>query len=218
MGFPESWKVLAERQRRWWRWWRRWKRTKNKKSPSYPGWLNYKYLGNILLSSTDRSGSDILRETYDYLGEKGRNARFNIRQKIIRLGGLPTESMLYILQTIIAPVITYGSDVWGKTKSAKASVDRLFLKCAKSALRVKYNTSNVIVYGECGTFPPSVACDINVICFYNRSINMYSNRLAMIVLNELKYLHLNGFRTWVTDVLHLSQTYGVENFDMDCIS
>ena len=46
---------------------------------------------------------------------------------------------------------------------------------------------------------------------------MYSNRLARIVLNELKYLHHNGFRTWVTDVLHLPQTYGVENFDMDCI-
>ena len=33
---------------------------------------NYKYLGNIL-SSTGRSGSDLFRETYDYLGVKGRN-------------------------------------------------------------------------------------------------------------------------------------------------
>ena len=75
-----------------------------------------------------------------------------------------------------------------------------------------------MVYGECGTFPPSVTCDINVICFYNRLKNMSSNRLARIVLNKLEYLHHNGFRTWVTDVLHLSQTYGVQNFDMDCNS
>ena len=118
--------------------------------------------------------------------------------------------MLYIFQTI-APILTYGSDVWGINKSAKVSTDRMFLKCAKSALGVKYNTSNVMVYGECN----SVTCDINVICFYNRLKNMSSNRLARIVLNELEYLHHNGFRTWVTDVLHLSQTYGVENFDMD---
>ena len=150
---------------------------------------NYKYLGNII------SG-----------------------KKIIRLGGLPTESMLYIFQTIIAPILTYGSDVWGISKSAKVSADRMFLKCAKSALGVKYNTSNVMVYGECGTFPPIVTCDINVICFYNRLKKMSSNRLARVVLNELEYLHHNGFRTWVTDVLHLSQTYGVENFDMDCNS
>ena len=126
--------------------------------------------------------------------------------------------MLYIFQTIIAPILTYGSDVWGISTSAKVSADRMFLKCAKSALGVKYNTSNVMVYGECGTFPPSVTCDINVICFYNRLKNIASNRLARIVLNELEYLHHNGFRTWVTDVLHLSQTYGDENFDMDCNS
>ena len=47
---------------------------------------------------------------------------------------------------------------------------------------------------------------------------MYRKRLARIVLNELEYLHHNGFRTWVTDELRLSQTYGVENFDMDCNS
>ena len=160
---------------------------------------NYKYLGNIL-SSTGHSGSDLLRETYDYLGVRGRNTWFDIRQKIIRLGGLPTKSMLYIFQTIIAPILTYGSDVWGISKSAKVGADRMFLKCAKGALGVKYNTSNVMVYGECGTFPPSVICDINVICFYNRLKNMSSNRLARIVLNELEYLHHNGFRTWVTDV------------------
>ena len=38
----------------------------------------YKYLGNIL-SSTGRNGSDMLRETYDYLGEKSRNTWFNTR-------------------------------------------------------------------------------------------------------------------------------------------
>ena len=113
--------------------------------------------------------------------------------------------------------LAYGSDVWGISKTAKVSADRMLLKCAKSALGVKYNTSNVMVYGECGAFPPSVTCDINVICFYNRLKNMSSNRLARIVLNELEYLHHNGFRTWVTDVLHLSQTYGVENFDMIAI-
>ena len=42
--------------------------------------------------------------------------------------------------------------------------------------------------------------------------------LARIALNVLEYLYHNDFRTWVTDVLHLSQTCGVENCDMDCNS
>ena len=62
----------------------------------------------------------------------------------------------------------------------------MFLKCVKSALGVKYNTNKVKVHGECGTFPPSVTCNINVISFYNRLKNMHSSKPAMILLNELE--------------------------------
>ena len=49
--FPESWKVLAERRRRWRRRRRRRrrKRTKNNKSPGYPGWLiKWRYSRDVL--------------------------------------------------------------------------------------------------------------------------------------------------------------------------
>ena len=153
---------------------------------------NKKYIGNIL-SSAGRSGSDMLRESE----WEGQEYWFHIRKRSI---------------------ITYGRDVWRISKSANVSANRIFLNCAKSALGVKYNTSCVMGYGEIGTFPPSVIYYINVVCFYNRLRNMCSNRLAMTVPNELEYFHHNDFCTWVTDVLDPSQTYGVENFEMDCNS
>ena len=105
----------------------------------------------------------------------------------------------------------FGTYIHG-SKAAKLIANKVFLKCA---VDVKYNTRNIMVYGECVMFPPGVTCDLNIVCFDISLINVYSDRLANVVLNELEYGHHNGFRILVTDVRNLSQTYGVENFDMD---
>ena len=61
-----------------------------------------------------------------------------------------------MFDTLVRPVLTYGSDVWGMSKSGQGALDKVFLHYARCTLGVKATTCNVIAYGECGKYPPSI--------------------------------------------------------------
>ena len=66
-----------------------------------------------------------------------------------------------MFDTLVRPVLTYGSDVWGMSKSGQGALDKVFLHYARCILGVKATTCNVIVYGECGKYPPSIFCQVS---------------------------------------------------------
>ena len=74
-------------------------------------------------------------------------------------------------------------------------------------LNVKATTSNVIVIGECGRYPPSVFCHTSLLCFFNRMYHMSDTKLAKQVYSELLKLHGNGFPNWTSNVTVLSKLY-----------
>ena len=51
--------------------------------------------------------------------------------------------MLHLYQTMIQPVLTYGSDVKGVTKIGPTEVDKVFDWILRLILRVKLNTSKI---------------------------------------------------------------------------
>ena len=82
----------------------------------------YKYLGNIIRPTTISSG-DILKENSRFLCDKARKAIFGIFKKLRKIGTLPPKLMLYIFDTLIKPILLYGSDVWGVSPSANSDID-----------------------------------------------------------------------------------------------
>ena len=60
------------------------------------------------------------------------------------------------------PILTYSNDVWGINKNAFHELDRVVLNYVRCVLCVKLTTSNVIVIGETGKFPPNLYCHIDV--------------------------------------------------------
>ena len=86
---------------------------------------------------------------------------------------LPLNILLDIFDTLIRPIFTYGSDVWGLIETGIDVVDQVFLNFVCFTLSV--TTCNAIVYGECGRYPLSVFCNINVllVCDLNRTPNCY---------------------------------------------
>ena len=131
----------------------------------------YKYLGNIVKCISTKQ-QDIFSENYQYLCNQDRKASFGIHRKTRTIGILPPPVMFYIFDTLIKPITTYGSDVWGACSSGVKSLDKVFLNFMRCVLQVKATTCNTIVYGECGRLPPSVHCNINVICFMYRLQNL----------------------------------------------
>ena len=67
---------------------------------------------------------------------------------------LTPEIRFDIFDTTIRPIIMYGSDVSGFSKNGLQGRDKLFLNYIRCVLCIKATTSNIIVFGECGKFPP----------------------------------------------------------------
>jgi len=169
----------------------------------------YKYVGNIL-RATNMYSEDMFSENYNYLCDQARKALFALERKTKGLGKLPPKLMLYSFDTLVKPILVYGSDVWGANKAGVAALDKVFLRFARCILGVKATTSNIITFGECGQMPPSATCTVSVISFMNRLVHLPDNALVKRVYNELNSLHLHGFRTWVTTVRELVLQYNLD--------
>ena len=77
-------------------------------------------------------------------------------------------------------------------------------------MHVKATTCNAIVNGECGKFPPSVHCHINVLTYYHRLLTMSKGKVVKSVFKALHNLNDQGFQTWITRVSELARRYGID--------
>ena len=167
----------------------------------------YKYLGTII-RSTKRRNQDVSYKKFSFIGDKARNAIFGLQQKLKCIKALPTEIRFDIFDTMIRVIITYTSDVCGLNKSGLNDLNysyNIFV-----VLCVKATTSNVIVFGECGKFPPSMYCHANVLCNLHRLLTMQTGRIVKSVLNSLHDLNNQGFPSWVSRSYDLAESYQID--------
>ena len=87
---------------------------------------------------------------------------------------------------------------------------KLFQNFVRCTLHIKATTCNPIVYGECGRFPPSVYCHINILCYYRRLLGMSENSISKSVFNGLHRLHQQGFPTWIGRTCALAEQYDID--------
>ena len=64
--------------------------------------------------------------------------------------------------------------------------------------------------GECGRYPLSVFCHINVLCYLHRLLTMPGERIVKSVFHTLDTLRGHGFMTWVTRAYELAQIYDID--------
>ena len=127
----------------------------------------YKYLGNILTATSTLKG-DIFRNNHSYLCNKARKAAFGLKNWLKSLGSIPPRTSFYLFETLIRPILLYGSDVWGISRPNNDAIDKVFYQYVRCVLKVKATTSNVMVIGESGQLPPSVFSQINVLSYMRR--------------------------------------------------
>ena len=171
--------------------------------------MKYKYLGNMTKAIKMASG-DTFGDNYKYLCDQARKAIFSLQKKLRAIGKLPPKLLFHAFDTLIKPILIYGSDVWGISATGRLTVDKVFFQFMRCAISVKATTSNVITLGECGRLPPSVGCQISVLCFLNRLHNMAGDRVVKQVFLELSNLNSRGFNTWVTQACELAQRYKLD--------
>ena len=140
--------------------------SKNKKAPTIEPALNftfknsllekeneYKYLGLIFNSNGK------LNNASQNLTQKGRKAYFGLRSKIQFGNNLSVKNWLNLYDSIISPIMTYGSEIWISDFIIKLDnihvlpFEKAQTMMLKNILGVHGKTSNLVLHAELGLFP-----------------------------------------------------------------
>ena len=117
--------------------------------------------------------------------EQARKAVFGLYLKIRSLD-LPIDCQLKLFDNTIAPILTYGSEVWGF--GDLSSVEKVHTEFMKYNLNVKQSTSHDMLYGELGRFPLSLIIKTKIMKFWSNLLlgkpSKLSYRLYFILYND----------------------------------
>ena len=147
---------------------------------------------------------------HKYLCDRARGAIFSLLKRVRNVSPLPPQCMFYLFQSMVEPILLYGSDVWGFSASAGSKLDSVMLSYVRNVLRVKSTTSNVISWGETGLIPMSIKSHINVLTYFVRLRDLPNSMVVRKVFSELKMLHECGFCNWYSKVMELSRRYDID--------
>jgi exonuclease III len=126
------------------------------------------YLG-VLLSNNGRWNCTQLR-LHD-LGSKALHSVFNIFEHVI----LPVEQQCYLFDTLVKPILNYGSEVWGFHSANE--LERLHMKFCKRILAVRKSATNAAIRSELGRIDLTTERKICIVRFWIRII---SNRSTLL--------------------------------------
>ena len=161
---------------------------------------SYKYLGNII-NSTCQPNGNIFSENAEYLSNKARQSAMINLNTLKNAGNIPPKSMLHLYQTMIQPVLLYGSDIWGtQSTCASTPLDKVLYWWLRMILRVKLSTSKQMLLGEAGVLPPSILCHQNALLYFVRLNNLPEGSVLKNAFLETKKLSDLGFQSWYTRV------------------
>ena len=104
---------------------------------------SYKYLGttfnfNGKFVQNLKSLAAVANKAMFALLQKGRNK-------------LDIDTMLHLFDAMVVPILLYGCEVWGNSKTE--IIERIHLRFCKILLKLNKCTPSLMVYGELGRYP-----------------------------------------------------------------
>ena len=78
---------------------------------------SYNCLGNVINPIGNFNGN-VFKHHPEYLCKQARKAIFNILNKIKQIGDMPPKYMFFLYQSMVQPILLYGSEIWGCQKKA----------------------------------------------------------------------------------------------------
>ncbi len=122
---------------------------------------------------------------------------------------LPIYIQMELFNTMVLPLLTYGSEV--SRLYIVRELELLHLKFLKHLLFVHKNISNYTVYGELGAYPLSIHIKCRMLCYSSRMISGKQFKLCYVMYQCLFYLDRIGLYTspWVAYVKKLLNDNGM---------
>ena len=173
----------------------------------------YKYLGIIFYFNGN------LKHAADDLYNKGLKAFFSLRKKFSNFSELPFNISMKLFDTLIKPIITYGSEVWisdykiNLTSIDQLPIEKLQHKMLKQVLGVNRYTSNLAVRMECCRFPIIIFCISLMYKYFIRIRNMPQNRILYSAFITDQELHRDKSKSWYSNLALISKMLNIDNED-----
>ena len=173
----------------------------------------YKYLGIIFYFNGN------LKHAADDLYNKGLKAFFSLRKKFSNFSEVPFNISMKLFDTLIKPIITYGSEVWisdykiNLTSIDQLPIEKLQHKMLKQVLGVNRYTSNLAVRMECCRFPIIIFCISLMYKYFIRIRNMSPNRILYSAFITDQELHRDKSKSWYSNLALISKMLNIDNED-----
>ena len=168
----------------------------------------FKYLG-CYISSGGSFAKCIQELTYS-----ARRSLFALKKYFVRNPEILPCLKIQLFNTIVAPILNYGSEVWGLR--AAEPIEKFHRSFLKSVLRVKNSTPNCFVYGELGVYPLYIERYGRVMSFWVKIIKSRNDEKSLIykIYSELFDLTVTnpGEVTWASRVRDVLNRCGMGNY------
>ena len=150
---------------------------------------------------------------YHTICRKAEKARTVIDLHRLRHKTLSFQHILQLFDTLLKPILTYGSEIWGTANYDV--IEKFHLKFLKQVLGVKASTNTCMIYAETGRHPMSIAVQKSVIKYWLKVIQCEKKRLISIIYCKMK----ETMCSWVCHVKDILCKYGFaevwENQEVD---
>ena len=141
-----------------------------------------------------------------HLSEQASKALYAL-SNILNDDVLLVQDKLKLFDSIILPILMYGSEIWGFCRSD--DIEKVHLRFLKQILGVRKQTSNVAVYGELGRFPLFVLRKIRILKYWFKILTAPDSLLYKVYLQQVTYLNIDAnFNCWAQCVRNLLNELG----------
>ena len=120
------------------------------------------------------------------LVEQGRKAMFSVLRKTRKLS-LPIDIQLQMFDSMVSPILFYGSEVYGFEDCSM--IKSIFLQFYKIILHFKKSASNNTLYGELGRFPSDILIKARMIGFWKRVITGKQDKISSVLYRLTLEMH-----------------------------
>lgn len=94
---------------------------------------------------------------------------------------------LHLFDTMITPILLYGSEVWGFENLN--IIESFYLKYCKMVLRLKPCTANCMLCGELGVISLSIFIKSRVLCYWSKLFNAKDDKIGNVLYRTMLSLH-----------------------------
>ena len=131
--------------------------------------------------------------------DQARKAMFSLMKKSRKLS-LPIDIQLHLFESMIVPILFYGSEVW--VSENVDIINQFQLKFCKMLLGLKQSTPNIMIYGELGITPLNLSIENRILNFWAWVVNGKPDKISAILYKLAYELHKKNIyqSPWITYV------------------